>query len=453
MRPLIRLLPAALLAAAVAAPSAAAAAAWSAPVTISAPHTFAGPLQATSTSSSTAVSWGWQDGVQIDPPRGASFAVRASGAAFGPERPVSTFGEDLLDVEGHGDGRLVALSQTAVGAPRRNGTVDVAVRVADGDGSGFARPVTLARDSISGRAQLSIAPNGRGALAYMTFDPKANRTRVHVALRSPSGRFSKPTIVSGRGQAQMVAVAAGRRGDVVVAYVRSKHVYARVRRPGHSWGRAQTLAEPDGPTQWLLRAAVADSGTAEVLWRKRRLRLPDRPGVRLLQHSSMAPSSSRFARARTIEADGASPPSQLVALPGGFAVAYTVPDPSTLTIPRVAILTRGAGAPLNVAPASGGVRDVRLAWSSRFGLLATMVQPTATGNGDGIGLAALLTPGAPAFGPVESVTPAENVHEVAPGADRDGTPLAVWSARPDGTGPGIPIGSIRSVVRTASRTG
>jgi len=234
--------------------------------------------------------------------------------------------------------------------------------------------------------------------------------------------------------------------------LRRAHV-RRARQAGSGWGRAQTLAKPDGPTQWLLRAAVTDSGRVEVLWRKRRLRRPDRPGVRLLAHSSMAPGSSRFARARTIEADGASPPSELVALPGGFAVGYTVSDPSGHTIPRAAILGLGAGPPLDVAGASGGVRDVRLAWSSRFGLLATMVQPTPAGNGDGIGLAALLAPGAPSFGPVEAVTPAENVHEVAPGADRDGTPLAVWSARPDGTGPGIPIESIRSVVRTATRTG
>jgi len=50
-------------------------------------------------------------------------------------------------------------------------------------------------------------------------------------------------------------------------------------------------------------------------------------------------------------------------------------------------------------------------------------------------------------------TPAENVHEVAPGTDRDGTLIAVWSARPEGTGPGIPIDDVRSVVRTAKRAG
>jgi len=451
MRPLNRLLAAAVLAAAVAAPPAAAAAPWSAPVTIFAAHTFAGPVGLTSTKGSNAAWWQWQDGVAVDPPRGAAIAVSPTGAAFGPEHPIATFGEGLLDVQGHAMGRFVALSQDAVGGPRRDGTVLFDVRVADGDSSAFRAPVRIARAAVSGRAQLAVAPSGRVAVAFMTYEPKTRRRVVRVAVRTSSGMFSRPEVISGRGQAEMVAVGAGRRGDIVVAYVRNKQLLARVRRPGHGWGRAQTLAKPDGPTQWLLRAAIADSGRVEVLWRKRRLRRPDRPGARLLQHSSMAPGSSRFARARTIEADGASPPSQLVALPGGFAVGYTVPDPSGHTIPRAAVLGPGAGPPLDVAGASGGVRDVRLAWSSRFGLLATMVQPTPAGNGDGIGLAALLAPGAPSFGPVEAVTPAENVHELAPGADRDGTPLAVWSARPEGTGPGIPIESIRSVVRSATR--
>jgi hypothetical protein len=82
-----------------------------------------------------------------------------------------------------------------------------------------------------------------------------------------------------------------------------------------------------------------------------------------------------------------------------------------------------------------------------------MVQPTVNGDSDGIGLGAFLAPGATSFGPVEAVTPSENVHEIAPVFDRDGTPVAVWSARPEGTGPTIPIDQIRSVVRSATRVG
>src|SRR5690242_13492892 len=58
----------------------AAAAAWSAPQTVSAPHTFAGPLYA----DSALVAWGWQDGVGDNVTTGASQASIAAGAVAAP---------------------------------------------------------------------------------------------------------------------------------------------------------------------------------------------------------------------------------------------------------------------------------------------------------------------------------------------------------------------------------
>ena len=453
MRPLVRLLPAALVAAAVAAPSAGAAT-WSAPVTISAPHTFVGSVGLGPSRSSSTAAWLWQQGIGVDASIGASYASRSPSGRFGPERALPFSGE-LLAVRAYGGGRVLAMWQRAEPRRSRLDPLHFRVRVAQGGPRGFAAPVTIARTVATSRPQLAVVPGGRAVLSYVTLVPRANRTRVHVATRSASGRWSRPEVISGRGQAKSVAAAIGRRGDVVVAFVRSKKLQARVRRPGRGWGRLQTLATPDGPTQWLMRAAVGDTGAIEVLWRKRRLAQDGRPGVRLLQSSRMSASSSRFAGARTIEPDGAGTPSELVALPGGFAVGYTVPQspPGTHTIPRVAILAPGAGAPLDVAPASGGVRDVRLAWSKRLGLLATMVQPLPGANSDGVGRGAVLAAGAASFGALEAVTPAENVHEVAPGADGAGNLIAVWSARPEGTGPGIPIENLRSVARTATRGG
>ena len=72
-------------------------------------------------------------------------------------------------------------------------------------------------------------------------------------------------------------------------------------------------------------------------------------------------------------------------------------------------------------------------------------------NSDGIVRAATLGPGA-TFGPVEDVSPAEAAHEVRLGTDpRYAGPVALWTARPGGTGPGTPIAQIRTVVRSAVR--
>jgi len=454
MHPRTPLLAAAAIAvAAAAAPATAVAAPWSAPVTISSPHTFLYPLGAAPAKMSTIAWWGWQDG--LGPTGGAAFAVRPSGAsAFAPERPIARL-PVVLDVQGHGDDRLVALSQEFVPGARSSVDAIQAVRVADGGPAGMRAPVTLARAAVNGQARLAVAPSGHGLVAFGTSEPRTNRVLIRVAVRSPSGRFSRPEVISGRGQSDAVAVAAGCRGDLVVAFARNKRVVVRVRRPGRGWGRVQTLARPHGTTQWSLRAAIGDKGDALVLWRERRLNQPARPSTRALQFSRLSATGSRFSAARTIEADRANTLSQLVAVPGGFAVGYTLREnvPGAPSIPRVALVTGDAPARLDVAAASGGVRDVRLAWSPRLGLLATMVLPTPTGNGDGIGLGAVLARGAAAFGPVETVTPDENVHELAPSVDGDGTPVAVWSARPEGTGPGIPIEDLRSVVRAAARTG
>jgi hypothetical protein len=450
------LAPAALLAAASVAAPAAAAAPWSAPVTISAPHTFVDPLQITVAGTTNVAWWRWRDGVGEDAAVGASMAARPAGAAaFGPERSLAKLPADLFDVQGYGDGRLLALSQVVERRASRRGPVIYRVKVADGTTSGFQTPRTVARDIVNSRAQLAVAPNGRGLVGYLARVPKTNRVLVRVALRSTNGSISKPEVISDVGQAETIAVAASRRGDLVVAFVRDKRVLARVKRPGHGWGRVQTLATPDGPTQWALRAGVGDHGEVEVLWRRRRLTQTGRPGVRSLQASRLSATGSRFGKVSTIEADGASPPSPLVATADGFAFGYTMrlTIPGSRPLPRVGLLDTGGATAISIAPASGGLRDVRVAFSQRFGLLATMVQPTANGNSDGIGLGAFLAPGATSFGPVEAVTPAENVHEIAPAFDRDGAPIAVWSARPEGTGPSIPIDQIRSVVRTATRAG
>jgi hypothetical protein len=168
-----------------------------------------------------------------------------------------------------------------------------------------------------------------------------------------------------------------------------------------------------------------------------------------LQTRRMGPGASRWASSSTIEPIGASSPSALVAIPGGFAVGYTVRDaaagsPST---PRVSLVKPHLNARLDVAAASPGVRDVRLAWSDHHGLLATMVVLPSDRADTGTGAGAFLAPGATGFGPTEAIAAVGNI---APGFGRDDVPLVVWSAPPD---PLISTGEVRAVVRTSTRTG
>jgi hypothetical protein len=434
------------------APAAASAAApWSTAVTISAAHGGVGPVGLTSTDTSTVAWWRWQDGFfGAGATFGDAVAARPAGTgSFGPERLQGSDELISLDVQGYGSGRLLALSQALGRGPVRAGKPNPPDRVlvSTGGPTGLRAPTTLARANLIGAPQLGVAPSGRAVVAFASYDPEiAHRVIVSAARRAPSSRFSRPEVISGRGEAHGVVAAIGRRGDMVVAFVRNKQVVARVRRPGHGWGSIQTLATADGPTQWTLRAAVSDAGAVQVLWHRRFV--SDRMDGAALQTRRMGPAASRWGARSTLEPIGATSPSALVAVAGGFAVAYTVRDavagsPST---PRVSIVKPSANRTLDVAAPSPDVRDVRLAWSGSDGLLATMVVLPSVGAASGLGVGAFLAPGAAGFGPIETIAPAGNM---APGFDRDGVPLVVWSAPAD---PSVD-NEVRAVVRTSARTG
>jgi hypothetical protein len=140
-------------------------------------------------------------------------------------------------------------------------------------------------------------------------------------------------------------------------------------------------------------------------------------------------------------------------VPGGCALCDAVRDAAagSLTTPRVSLVEPRTSTRPDVAPVSAGVRDVRLAWSDVHNLFATMLMPSAPG--DGLGTGAFLASGASGFGPVERVTSGESVQELAPDFVRDASPHVVWSASPDGTDPGVPVDSWRRVMRTSTRTG
>ncbi|MDX6701810.1 MAG: hypothetical protein QOF26_2036 [Baekduia sp.] len=463
-----RRLPALLLATAAAATPVTAAdgATWSAPQTVTAtPHTFAGPLSLTTTfDGSLIAAWPWQDNAGTDARGGASTAARpplasfAGGApatsAFTAERPAP---DGLVALAPFGRTQTLALAlQGLPGRSGPTGAILQRLKVAFGAaGGGFGTARTLVTAAILGRPQLAAA-GSRALISWIevTRTSSGATRRVVRAIERRDGRFGAPFTLSGRGRADVLAVALGQGGDEAVAFVRQGDVLARVRRPGHRWGSVQRVARATGPTHWQLVAAADARGQVRLIWRRHQFRQSATPGRTALEGTAMLVGRGRFAAVQTIEPDGASAPALTLAA-GGWALAdvQATPEGPRPTLHR----THGGlafGGAQYAGPAQGGLRGTAVAFSPVGGIVVAWVQPLPGQDGAGEARAASLDPGVPdaAFGPVEAISPAEAVSEVALGADgRAGQPVAVWIARPDNPGPSVPLADVHTVVRSAIR--
>ncbi len=447
------LLPLALVCSALAVP-AAGAATWSAPQTVSAPHTFAGPLMtATGFDGTLVAGWPWQDNVGNDAIGGEAAANRAPGRPFAPEHPAP---DGLVGLAPFARTQTVALAQQGIpGRPGPTGAIRYRLNVAFGPLSGgFGAARTLVTAPVVGQAQ--IAANSRGTVFVAWIEVTKTSTgatrRIVRAIERRNGRFGRPFTLSGKGRADTVAIAAGERDDLTIAFVRQGDVLARVKRPGHSWGSQQRVARADGGTQWRLLTKIDQRGQVRLIWRRHQLRRVGIAGRTALEGTAMLVGRGRFLPAQTILPDGSSMPA-LVQADSGWALATTA---TTTEGPRpVLFRTRGTstfGAPEFAAPAQGGLRGTDVAFAAGSGITLAWVQPLPDQNSDGIVRAATLRPDDAAFSAVEDVSPAEAAHEVRLATDpRAGAPVAIWTARPGGTGPATPIAQIKSVVRSAVR--
>jgi hypothetical protein len=427
---------------------AASAATWSAPQTVSAPHTFAGPLTlATTFGGSVVAAWPWQDDIGTDAIGGEGTAARPPDGLFGPER---TAPDGLVDVEGYARTQTLALA--AQGLPGRSGATGAIlyrVRAAFGAASGgFGTARTLATAPVIGRPALATAAGSTTALiAYIEVTKTSTGAirRVVRVIDRRGGAWTRPSTLSGRGRADVLTAAANARGDQVVAFARDGDVLARVRRHGHGWGAIQRLARATSGTQWQLAAAIDERGQVRVVWRRHQLRRENAPGRTALESAAMLVGRNAFTAAQTLTTDGASATFRIAPIPNGWAVADVE---TTAAGPRPALHRTHGGSAFSpveyAAPAQGGIRAADVAFSPATGITVAWIQPLAGQDSDGVARAASLTGNA--FGPVEDVSPPEAVHEVRLAAD-----VAVWTARPEGTGPSIPIAQIRTVVRTAIR--
>lgn len=414
------------------APAAAAeAATWSAPVSISHPHTFADDIAlATRGDAGLVAGWAWQDNVGNDAIGGWATATRAPGAtAFDPERPTV---DGLVALGPFASSQTIAVGTQAV--PNQVGRARISAQVS----AGAIR--TLATAGLWRQPALGSAPGASTALvAYVETTRTASGAirRIVRTVDRRNGAWAAPSTISGRGRANAIAAAVGPRGDAVVVFERNAQLLARLRRPGHNWGSIQTLATSTtaSRTTWVPQAAIDDRGRIRVAWRRHPYR-----GVTALESRVVAVGRNTFAPRETLAPDGASSSFVLRATPAGFAVADVEGDRPALH--------RATGGfaftpPLYAAPATGGARGADVAAGPDGTLTVAWIQPLAGQGGDGQARAATTTADQAAFGPVEDVSPPEAAHEVRIAAAGDRL-VAVYAARPTLQPP--------SVIRTATRT-
>ena len=415
----------------------AAAASWSAPQTVSTAHTFAGPLLVSAGQRGGALAaWGWQDGIGQHAPVGASSA-RTTGAVVSAQEPAPA---GLTGAAAYGDGRSVEL------ASRQVDTRGQRFRVSIRDG----RTTTLATAFVLFNPQLAVASDGSAIATWVEL--RGRRQIVRAATRRGTGRFSKPFTLSARGQTTVLAGAAAPKGEFLVAFVRNGRLLARVKHG--RWGAAHQLARAQGKTHWQLDASMDGSGNAELVWIRHRFTRPGLPGVRELFAAGFGAQRVRpaWGSVQRVERDNVVGVSLTRAPVLVLAYAFG-PNSSAVARVRYGDASGHFGAPMDAGSPQGGLRSVSVAFDPATGLVAGWVIPNPSGDGGGIGYAAATGPAAAAtsFGPREQVTPNEAAFDMRL-VDTGAGVRAFWTARPEGTGPSVPVGQVHTVVRTSLRS-
>jgi hypothetical protein len=403
--------------------------AWSAPATISSPHTFASGLHAfTMSGGSTVAAWTFQDGIGAHATGGASFVVRPAGGAFGAEHALPS---GFLDLGHYGRTRLLALAESRD-----------RVQVAFGSIAGMGAPRTLFHGDVRYQPQLAVDGSGDAIVGWIQ-GASHNRRIVRVATRAAGGAFSAPITLAGSGRADALAVGIGPRG-AVAAFERSGRLLARVRRAAgpHATRAPRWLAAQDvGPaalgTENDIRSRETSTGRVVIVWRHRQLTEGGDDGPSVLDATYLAVGATRFVATERLEASGAGAPTLEET---GSLVGYAEQTPSG-TVARLRNLDPRPGPAIDVGQ-GGGLTDV-VPGIDASGTLATWMAPQPGGDGAGQGFI-----GYDHRPPQAAITPSEAVQELLT-VDRGGGLAAVWIARPGGTGPGIPIARLKTVVRTA----
>jgi hypothetical protein len=442
-----------LLAVAATTPASAGAATWSSPVNVSKAANFIDdPLIGFGSSGRGLVAWHWQNGVGASAQAGTRVATRAPNGIFGPElaAPRARVAPVVF-----GTGRVALLEQIST---FRGGRERARLRVAFGKVTGaFSRPRTI--DVITPAFVPALAANARGrvAVAYLQRTRGGARRVVTLAVRAPGGVFGRPRVVMGRGRANAVAVAVGRRGDLVVAWEKEGRVEARFQPPGGRLGPIRRV----GSARRLgtqIRAAVSQSGRAWIAWRSQSLSQGGDSGPLALRLAVSYRRGRGFRTPLLLDSyarRGPDRPGFDLALDphGNGHVAWTTWDGTRFRVR------------LGTADRTGTFRSFQTLSSARAGAIVSDLATArpgealivwevlnAVGETPGGVRAAYIAPDG-SYGGEEDIGAGTQARVPAVAFNPvTGRSTVVWSERIGPDGPGVPLAQVQAFVRSSTRT-
>ena len=424
----------------------AAQAAWSAPSTISKPHTFVRELQLVSGPTGGLLAWKHEElsaPKEIAGAPGASYALAAPGGAFGPERqlPGSYTSGPMVNLGGGHIAQLILL---------RTGVNTSTPEVALGNTSGtFARPLAVGGASVEA-SRASLAGNARGELllSWISADAHGYQRVVWASVRAPGGRFGAPQVISSSAEAEQVRAAVGTQGDTLVAFPNKYgRMLARVRRHGQHWGPLQNVGPAAGGNENDVTPFVASGGSIVLAWYETQLSEGEQHPA-FVRVAVQPPGKSRFRPQQVLERDATAP----TGAPIGGSLA-----PVVLSIggraPMVIFLGRSESQPVTSPLETPDVVKVAYPKGLAFGAPQALSAPgvqagdfaAAAGPNDaivtwvsgsleanaGVVFASVLATAEGRFGPAQQVSPSEHVVNAVPGYFPTGREwIVAWASHP-----------------------
>ena len=266
-----------------------------------------------------------------------------------------------------------------------------------------------------------------------------------------------PRTVMGRGRANAVAVAVGRRGDIVVAWEKEGRVEARFQRHGHRLGPVRRIGSAR-KLHTQIRAAVSADGHAWIAWRAQTVSEGGSNGPFSMKLAVSRAQGKGFRTPLLLDSFDRRGPEQAgfdLALDprGNGMVAWTTWD-GTRFRARLGIANRSGSfrsfQNLSSIQASAIVYDLA---AGRTGeALVVWDRLNSVGEEPG-GIRAGYIPPSGNYGGEQDIGAGDKARVPAVAFNPvTGRPTVVWSERIGADGPGVPLAEVQAFVRSSTLT-